>query len=77
MNKQTEKCWTSQDRHGSGTHRPSVLQGRIKNTKDPKGKETFSRMAEEEMGHFNDLRHHTSPSSRRENMIQQEAYQKP
>ena len=28
-----------------------------KNTKDPKGKETFSRMAEEEMGHFNDLRH--------------------
>jgi rubrerythrin len=28
-----------------------------KNTKDPKGKETFSRMAEEEMGHFNYLRH--------------------
>jgi rubrerythrin len=28
-----------------------------KNTKDPKGKETFSRMAEEEMRHFNDLRH--------------------
>ena len=28
-----------------------------KNTRDPKGKETFSRMAEEEMGHFNSLRH--------------------
>ena len=28
-----------------------------KNTKDPKGKETFSRMADEEMGHFNSLRH--------------------
>lgn len=29
-----------------------------KNSKDPKGKETFSRMAEEEMKHFNYLRHH-------------------
>ena len=28
-----------------------------KNTNDPMGKETFSRMAEEEMGHFNYLRH--------------------
>ena len=28
-----------------------------KNTKDLKGKETFSRMADEEMGHFNYLRH--------------------
>jgi len=28
-----------------------------KNTRDPKGKETFSRMAEEERGHFNSLRH--------------------
>jgi len=28
-----------------------------KNTSDPMGKETFSRMAEEEMGHFNYLRH--------------------
>ena len=28
-----------------------------KNTKDPKGKEVFSRMAEEEMGHFRYLRH--------------------
>lgn len=28
-----------------------------KGTEDPKGKETFSRMAEEEMGHFNGLRH--------------------
>ena len=28
-----------------------------KNTKDPKGKDTFSRMADEEMGHFNYLRH--------------------
>lgn len=27
------------------------------NTKDPMGKKTFSRMAEEEMGHFNYLRH--------------------
>ena len=28
-----------------------------KSTDDPMGKETFSRMAEEEMGHFNYLRH--------------------
>ena len=28
-----------------------------KNTDDPMGKETFTRMAEEEMGHFNYLRH--------------------
>jgi rubrerythrin len=28
-----------------------------KNTKDSKGKEAFSRMADEEMGHFNYLRH--------------------
>ena len=28
-----------------------------KATDDPMGKETFSRMAEEEMGHFNYLRH--------------------
>jgi rubrerythrin len=28
-----------------------------KSTNDPVGKETFSRMAEEEMGHFNYLRH--------------------
>jgi rubrerythrin len=28
-----------------------------KSTNDPLGKETFSRMAEEEMGHFNYLRH--------------------
>ena len=28
-----------------------------KTTSDPTGKETFSRMAEEEMGHFNYLRH--------------------
>ena len=28
-----------------------------KSTNDPMGKETFSRMAEEEMGHFNYLRH--------------------
>jgi rubrerythrin len=28
-----------------------------KTTSDPMGKETFSRMAEEEMGHFNYLRH--------------------
>jgi len=27
------------------------------NTKDPMGKKTFARMAEEEMGHFNYLRH--------------------
>ncbi len=27
------------------------------NTSDPMGKETFLRMAEEEMGHFNYLRH--------------------
>ena len=28
-----------------------------KTTSDPVGKETFSRMAEEEIGHFNYLRH--------------------
>jgi rubrerythrin len=28
-----------------------------KTTKDPKGKKTFSKMAQEEMGHFNYLRH--------------------
>jgi rubrerythrin len=28
-----------------------------KSTKDPKGRETFSKMAQEEMGHFNYLRH--------------------
>jgi rubrerythrin len=46
----------SQDRHGSRTDRPSILQGCIKNTKTPR-KEVFSRMAEEEMGHFRYLRH--------------------
>jgi rubrerythrin len=58
MNKQTERVLD-----GLKTAMEAELTGHqfykaaSKNTKDPKGKETFSRMAEEEMGHFNDLRH--------------------
>jgi len=58
MNKQTEKVLD-----GLKTAMEAELTGHqfykaaSKNTKDPKGKETFSRMADEEMGHFNYLRH--------------------
>jgi rubrerythrin len=58
MNKQTEKVLD-----GLKMAMEAELTGHqfykaaSKNTKDPKGKETFSRMADEEMGHFNYLRH--------------------
>ena len=58
MNKQTGKVLD-----GLKTAMEAELTGHqfykaaSKNTKDPKGKETFSRMADEEMGHFNYLRH--------------------
>jgi rubrerythrin len=58
MNKQTEKVLD-----GLKTAMEAELTGHqfykaaSKNTKDPKGKETFSSMADEEMGHFNYLRH--------------------
>lgn len=58
MNKQTEKVLD-----GLKAAMEAELTGHqfykaaSKNTKDPKGKETFSSMADEEMGHFNYLRH--------------------
>jgi rubrerythrin len=58
MNKQTEKVLD-----GLKIAMEAELTGHqfykaaYKNTKDPKGKDTFSRMADEEMGHFNYLRH--------------------
>jgi rubrerythrin len=58
MNKETEKIL-----QGLKTAIETELAGHefYKNaaitTSDPTGKETFSRMAEEEMGHFNYLRH--------------------
>ena len=58
MNKQTEKVLD-----GLKTAMEAELTGHqfykaaSKRTKDPKGKETFSRMADEELGHFNYLRH--------------------
>jgi rubrerythrin len=58
MNKQTEKIL-----NGLKIAMEAELTGHqfykaaSKNTKDTKGKETFSRMADEEMGHFNYLRH--------------------
>jgi rubrerythrin len=58
MNKQTEKILD-----GLRMAMEAELTGHqfykaaSRNTKDQKGKETFSRMADEEMGHFNYLRH--------------------
>ena len=58
MNKETEKIL-----QGLKTAIEAELTGHefyknaAKTTSDPMGKETFSRMAEEEMGHFNYLRH--------------------
>ena len=58
MNKETEKIL-----QGLKTAIEAELTGHefyknaAKTTRDPMGKETFSRMAEEEMGHLNYLRH--------------------
>ena len=58
MNKETEEILA-----GLKTAIEAELTGHefyknaAKTTSDPMGKETFSRMAEEEMGHFNYLRH--------------------
>ncbi len=58
MNKQTEKVLD-----GLKIAMEAELTGHqfykaaSRNTRDAKGKETFSRMADEEMGHFNYLRH--------------------